>query len=81
MIENDKELISLLDRFLPDEACSDTFEGLIELGATICSKKPACERCPLQGGCKAYSEELTELIPLRKKREKTITLYRAVFFD
>jgi len=77
--ENDKDHIDLLDRFLPGSNSKSSFEGLIELGATVCLKKPKCEKCPMQGGCKAYAEELTDLIPLRKKRPQTIKLYRTVF--
>lgn len=78
-IDNDKEFIDLLHKFLPDKDHDKAFEGLIELGATYCSKKPQCSMCPLSGGCVSYAEDLTELIPLRKKREKTIHLHRAVF--
>ncbi|MCH9621172.1 MAG: Adenine DNA glycosylase [Chlamydiia bacterium] len=78
-IENDKEFIEFLEQFLPQKDSSHCFEGLIELGATTCLKKPKCDVCPLRGGCKAYSEGLQEVIPLRKKREKIIKLHRTVF--
>lgn len=78
-ITNDKAFRELLDKFLPNDDSSNCFEGLIELGATVCLKKPRCHRCPLQEKCIAYQEELTDLIPKRKKREKTLHLYRAVF--
>jgi A/G-specific adenine glycosylase len=78
-IEKEGPLQVLLDTFLPKTDSADIFEGLIELGATICAKKPDCERCPLSGGCKAYLEGLTERLPIRKQREKTIQIERVVF--
>ena len=77
-IEKEGPLNILLDRFLPKKDSSDIFEGLIELGATVCARKPECERCPLSGGCKAYLEGLTEVLPIRKQREKTIHIERVV---
>lgn len=69
----------LLDKFLPIDADPDAFEALIELGATVCSKKPKCENCPLQAGCISYQDGLAGIIPIVKKREKTIPLFRVVF--
>ena len=78
-IDREKSVLELVDRFLPADGDPDIFEGLIELGATVCSKKPACEKCPLQAGCKAFLEGKTEQIPLVKKREKTVPIARVVF--
>ncbi len=77
-IEKEGPFHLLLDTFLPEKNSFDIFEGLIELGATVCAKKPDCERCPLSGGCKAYLEGLTEVLPVRKQREKTIHIERVV---
>ncbi len=41
-----------------------TMEGLIELGALICKKKPLCEECPLSQQCLGKGLDL----PRRKKR-------------
>ncbi|MCH9812227.1 A/G-specific adenine glycosylase [bacterium] len=78
-IDRGNEILLLLDQFLPKVCDANVFEGLIELGATVCSKKPDCEKCPLQAGCKAFLEGKTEKIPLLKKREKTVQLQRVVF--
>ena len=71
-------IIPLLDSFLKEDACADSFEALIELGATLCGKKPKCEMCPLQNECIANQENLTDVIPVLKKREKIIPLSRIV---
>ncbi len=51
-------------------------EGLIELGATVCTpRSPSCERCPLAGLCIAKQEGLTETIPAPKKAGPKKTLH------
>ena len=69
----------LLDQFLPANNSHQPFEALIELGATICTKKPKCIDCPLRDGCKAFQEELQSVIPLMKQRPKMQKLSRKVF--
>lgn len=44
-------------------------EALIELGATICKKKPDCNQCPLINSCYAYSHQKTESLPIVLKRK------------
>jgi A/G-specific adenine glycosylase len=56
--------------FLPDEEPWVAMEALIELGATLCQKKPLCSACPLQEGCKAFLTEKTDSIPSLKKKVK-----------
>jgi len=63
---------------LSDEAPWVAMEGLIELGATICQRKPKCAECPLMEGCKSYREGKTAEFPLKKKRPATVYLERKV---
>ena len=50
-------------------------QGLMELGATICTpQNPNCAECPLNSGCIAKALELTDQLPIvskgkEKKRE------------
>ena len=53
-------------------------EGLIELGATICAKKPFCEVCPLQQGCRSFLNKTTELYPAKKILKKPKLTYKKV---
>ncbi|MGL4337405.1 MAG: NUDIX domain-containing protein, partial [Turicibacter sp.] len=40
----------------------------MELGATVCTpKSPKCLDCPVQRHCKAYAEEITDLLPVKSK--------------
>jgi A/G-specific adenine glycosylase len=50
-------------------------EGLMELGATVCTPaKPECGRCPLRGTCEAYQKGLQTRIPPPKARAATPSL-------
>ncbi|HEY0755869.1 MAG TPA: A/G-specific adenine glycosylase [Ktedonobacteraceae bacterium] len=72
-------MFTFADRLLPNGEAYNWHQGLMDLGATICtSANPQCARCPLQQCCKAY-QELSEqsLFPsgavlrqLRKVAEK-----------
>ena len=65
--------------FLPDEEPWIVMEALIELGATLCQKKPNCKECPLQSSCEAHLQEKTDAIPAKKKKQDSIYLHKQVF--
>ncbi|NGX26593.1 MAG: Adenine DNA glycosylase [Chlamydiae bacterium] len=67
-----------VEELLPDTEPWVIMEALIELGATICVKKPSCEKCPLQEVCQAYLLGKAKLLPKKKKRAKIILLQRFV---
>lgn len=45
-------------------------QGLMELGATICTPKPKCLLCPVQEYCAAFHEGRQEAFPVRTKKKK-----------
>ena len=54
-----------------DEVIAEFNEGLMELGATVCTPgMPACERCPWAGVCVAKREGKQREIPRAKKSAK-----------
>jgi A/G-specific adenine glycosylase len=55
-----------------------TMEGLIELGAKVCQRRPNCSACPLIENCQAYRQGKTADFPIKKKRPSTIYLERQV---
>lgn len=65
--------------FLSDEKPWVVMEALIELGATVCRKKPLCEHCPLQETCRAYMQGCENELPYKLKKIRYEALYRAVF--
>lgn len=67
----------LLD-LLPEEDPHVVMEGLIELGALVCKKRPDCIICPLSQQCKAWKNQTQEDYPKKKALPKTTQLYRHV---
>lgn len=63
---------------LPAEDSWITSEALIELGATLCNKKPQCSLCPLQSCCLAYKKGVAEQLPYKSGKQKTENLFRIV---
>ncbi len=55
---------------------SDFNQGMMDLGATICTpKNPHCENCPIQTFCSAYKEGTQKLLPVNIKNTKKSDLY------
>jgi A/G-specific adenine glycosylase len=69
----------ILEEMLPHENAPLAMEGLIELGAIVCKKKPDCSICPLQHHCVAHKTKKTHLIPLKSKKETILKLESTVF--
>lgn len=67
-----------VEKLLPDHNPWEVMEGLIELGAKVCRRKPACQGCPLQGSCVAYTEQRTDLLPFNSRKRVVTDLYRLV---
>ena len=60
------------DALLPEESMEAYTQGLMDLGATLCTRsKPDCPRCPLQARCVAYATGRTEELPMRKPKKTT----------
>ncbi|WP_051015726.1 A/G-specific adenine glycosylase [Desulfitobacterium dichloroeliminans] len=62
---------------LPADCPGDFNQGLMELGATVCTpKNPKCELCPLQVDCQGYSLGNPTVYPVKKSREKVKEVLR-----
>ncbi|MBI9079910.1 MAG: A/G-specific adenine glycosylase [Pseudodesulfovibrio sp.] len=59
---------------LPDDRPGDFNQALMELGALICSKRPSCERCPVQGFCMAYEAGVVSERPVLPEPAKRIRI-------
>ena len=55
-------------------------QALMELGALICSPKdPGCIECPMQPGCMANHEGVTNLFPVKTAKQKvTVLTYKVM---
>lgn len=60
------------DALLPLEGIESYTQGLMDLGATLCTRsKPDCGRCPLQARCVAHASGRTDELPVRKPKKAT----------
>ncbi|MBE1555861.1 A/G-specific adenine glycosylase [Sporosarcina limicola] len=59
-------VMDLIDREDP----SSFNQGLMELGATICTPKPKCLLCPVRDFCIAFHERKQEELPVKTKKTK-----------
>ena len=65
-------LWQLAESLLPNEDMVAYTQGLMDLGATICTRsKPKCDSCPLKTSCKALAFQRINELPTPKPR-KTI---------
>lgn len=71
-------LRELMERALPEERPWEVMEGMIELGATVCKRRPDCALCPIQEGCLAYRGGEPERLPYKSKRQTITLLERSV---
>jgi len=73
-------LWQLAQKYLPNKRAADYTQALMDLGATICTRRqPACSRCPLIDHCVAYQEELVDQLPY-KKAAKPLPTRKTTFF-
>jgi len=70
----EKRLWGLAEAALPEKGIEAYTQGLMDLGAEICTRKrPACGECPLSGTCKGYARGRAEDYPQpRPRREKPV---------
>lgn len=65
-----KQMTAIVEKTLPDN-CRDFNQGLMELGALICTpRNPKCSGCPIQDHCVAYKENLQDELPIKNKKKK-----------
>lgn len=66
-----KQLWQLAEALLPSGRAGDFNQGLMELGATICTpRKPQCQSCPLNQTCAARRLGWQEKLPTKSKKKK-----------
>lgn len=66
----EKTLWKIAENLLPDRGIEAYTQGLMDLGASICSRsKPACGECPMQAICIARREHRTAELPAARPRK------------
>jgi A/G-specific adenine glycosylase len=65
------QLWALSNSLLPSLGIEAYTQGLMDLGASVCTRsRPACARCPLAGECVAKREQLADKLPAPKPRKE-----------
>ena len=57
------------EALLPDSGIETYTQALMDLGATLCSRKPACGPCPLRDGCVAWNQNRLAELPAPRPRK------------
>jgi A/G-specific adenine glycosylase len=66
----EKQLWTLAESLLPAEEMVAYTQGLMDLGATLCTRsKPQCPSCPVRETCQAYAQGLEAVLPTPKPRK------------
>jgi A/G-specific adenine glycosylase len=69
------QLWIMAEELLPEKKVGDFNQGLMELGASVCTpKNPDCSNCPLNQFCLAYAHNLAQRIPRPSVRTRIIDL-------
>lgn len=70
LAQDERELWALAESLLPETDIEAYTQGMMDLGATICSHhKPTCDVCPLQSVCIARAEGRQAELPRRTTRK------------
>jgi A/G-specific adenine glycosylase len=65
----EQQLWQLAESLLPAADIGPYIQGLMDLGATVCTTRaPQCERCPLQAGCAALAQNRVAAFPAPRPR-------------
>jgi A/G-specific adenine glycosylase len=67
------------ERLLPRRDVETYTQALMDLGATLCKRRPECARCPVRAGCVARKTGRTAELPAPRTR-KPLPLKRATWF-
>ena len=72
-------LQKISDQWVKNQSPAQINQALMEIGALICIRtKPLCLLCPVRSHCKAYKQNLQEVLPLKREKKATeFWLYQA----
>lgn len=66
-VEN--QLWVLAEKYTPHARLADYTQAIMDLGATLCTRKPYCDNCPFQVDCQAYQLGTPTAFPTSKPRK------------
>ena len=74
-----KKMESLLQGALPPGSAREFNQGMMELGALVCTPvSPSCGECPLKKGCFAFIHSQQDYFPVKEKKKKPSTKHFAM---
>ncbi|MEG0170169.1 A/G-specific adenine glycosylase [Anaerorhabdus sp.] len=74
-LQTRKKVTEICARWMKDSNPSKFTQGLMEIGATVCTpKNPMCFLCPLQDECKAHKQGNETEYPVKKKAKPPVEL-------
>jgi len=66
----EKKMWQLAESLLPEQNIIGYTQGLMDLGATLCTRRQArCGECPLQQGCQALAQRKVDVLPQTKPKK------------
>ena len=71
--KTEKKLWHYAESLLPNKNIDTYTQALMDLGATLCNKKPQCNLCPLNKTCLAFQKSKVHLIPIPRPQKKIPT--------
>jgi A/G-specific adenine glycosylase len=67
----ESRLWALAESLLPADRIEPYIQGLMDLGATVCTTRaPQCERCPVQKTCAALAQDRVAALPAPRPRRR-----------
>lgn len=73
----EKQLWQLAQELMPSTHCRTYTQGMMDLGALICAKKPQCSQCPLQADCQAQLLDIQHKLPIKTVKKPRPTYEKA----
>ena len=74
------ELRAAAAALTPKTRCGDYAQAVMDLGATVCTPtRPACERCPWRGACRAHALGIAARLPRRTAKTVGAMRYGVAF--
>lgn len=69
----EKKLWGYAESLLPNKGIDTYTQAFMDLGATVCNKKPLCEKCPLKKTCLAFQKNKVHLVPCPRPKKNIPT--------
>ena len=63
------QLWDIAEAVLPRQGIAPYTQALMDLGATVCTRTPACERCPVHDTCQARAQDNVAAYPGTRQRK------------